>query len=346
LVLGLVALLGVGFIWPGAGVAALGTLLGRNTLPGRLDLLRNTVTLARDYPFIGAGMGGFHMLYSTYALLIHVVYTVHSHTFFLDLAVEQGILAVVVLVGMWLVFGWSVWQEMSRSEARRGSRTLGAAALSLIVILLHGLVDNVLYSSAVLFLFMPLAFAGSLPRGLERHTRRRTLVALAISVIVLLVMAFVWRDPLFSRLASNLGVIHQSQAELGVYSWPEWPIQDEVRRQVNLEQPVAEFEQALALDPRNATANRRLGMIELSLGDYEAALGHLEAAYAAEPWSHTTRQLLGEAYLANGRLEEGRALWDGLSNAQQQLDHRVWWYQYIGDTERAEWMRQAARGQQ
>lgn len=346
LALGLVTLLGVGFIWPGAGVTAVGMLLGGNILPGRLDLLRNTATLVRDYPFVGAGLGGFGMLYSTYALLIHVVYMAHSHTFFLDLAVEQGMLAVVILVGMWLVFGWSVWQEMSRSEAFRGSRTLGAAALSLLAILLHGLADNVLYSNAVLFLFMPLAFAGSLPQGLERRPRRRTFLAVIIGVTVLLVMAFVWRDHLLSRVASNLGVIHQSQVELGVYSWPEWPIQDEVRRQVNLEQPIAEFEQALALDPRNATANRRLGTIELSLGQYEAALGHLEAAYAAEPWSHTTRQLLGEAYLANGRLEEGRALWNGLSNAQQQLDHRAWWYQYIGETERAEAMRQAASGHQ
>jgi hypothetical protein len=269
---------------------------------------------------------------------------VHSHTFLLDLAVEQGILAAVVLVGMWLLFGWSVWREMSRSEVRRGSRALGAAALSLVIIVLHGLVDDILYSGAVLFLFVPLAFAGSLPQEQEEHSRRRIFVAVAIGMIVLLAMAFVWRDLLFSRVTSNLGAIHQSQTELSVYSWPEWPIQDEVRRQVSLEQSVAEFERALALDPWNATANRRLGMIALSLGEYGAALEHLEAAYGAEPWSHTTRQLLGEAYIANGRLEEGQALWDGLSNAQQQLDHRAWWYQYIGDMERAEWMRQAASG--
>jgi lipopolysaccharide biosynthesis regulator YciM len=140
--------------------------------------------------------------------------------------------------------------------------------------------------------------------------------------------------------------VHQSQAELGAYTWPEWPIQDEVRRYVDLGPATAQFERALALDPGNATANRRLGMIELSLGQYGAALGHLEAAYAAEPWCPTTQQLLGEAYLANGRLEEGRALWSGLSNEQSQLDIRVWWYGHIGEEERAEWVRQAAASAQ
>jgi tetratricopeptide (TPR) repeat protein len=176
-----------------------------------------------------------------------------------------------------------------------------------------------------------------------RH-RRRVSLALPIGLILLLAMVLLWWRPLLSLVFSNLGAVHQSQAELSVYSWPEWRIQDEVRRQVDLRRPVAEFERALAMNPRNATANRRLGMIELALGEYEAALRHLEAAYAVEPASMTTQQLLGEAYLANGRLEEGQALWDGVSNEQRQLVMRLGWYRHIGDVERAEWVRQAVSG--
>ena len=108
---------------------------------------------------------------------------------------------------------------------------------------------------------------------------------------------------------------------------------------------MSEFEQALAWNPRNATANRRLGMIELSLGQYEDALAHLEAAYAAEPNVTTTRQLLGEALIVNGRIEEGQALWSDANKEQGQLDARVYWYQHIGETERAEWIQQAANSQ-
>jgi thioredoxin-like negative regulator of GroEL len=82
-------------------------------------------------------------------------------------------------------------------------------------------------------------------------------------------------------------------------------------------------------------------MIELARGDYEGAQRHLENAYAVEPESETTRQLLGEAYIVNGRFEEGQALLAGVSNRQGQLAARVFWYDYIGDAERSEWLRQA-----
>ena len=161
-------------------------------------------------------------------------------------------------------------------------------------------------------------------------------------IAALMLAALLWRGPVLSRLASNLGAVGQSQAELAEYRWPHWPIQDEVRRAVDLTRPVAAYRRALALDPGNPTANRRLGMIELALGRYGDALPHLEAAYRSEPGSETTRQLLGEAYLANGRLEEGRALWATVGNKQSQLQARAWWYGHIGDVERAEWMKEAA----
>jgi tetratricopeptide (TPR) repeat protein len=165
-----------------------------------------------------------------------------------------------------------------------------------------------------------------------------------IGIALLLGLALVWRGPVLSLLYANLGAVHQGQAELGLYSWPEWPVQDAVRRAVDLSQPVAEFERALAFDPQNPTANRRLGMIELSLGEYEDALAHLEAAYAAEPGSAATRQLYGEALIVNGRLDEGRELWAGARNDQAQLDLRAFWYGRIGDAERAAWVEQAAQG--
>jgi tetratricopeptide (TPR) repeat protein len=241
---------------------------------------------------------------------------------------------------MWLLFGWIAWRTLSQQKGRRAPGALVAAVVSLLIVLLHGLVDDPLYSGrGVLLFFVPLAFGASLP--VERGRRRRHPLVVPVALIVLLFLALLGRKPLISLAFSNLGAVHQSQAELSVYSWPEWPIQDDVRRRVNLSDSVAEFEQALAFNPRNGTAHRRLGMIELARGRYEAALHHLEAAYAVEPGSMTTRQLYGEALIVNGRVDEGRALWQGVSNAQRQLNHRAWWYKHIGETERAEWIVQA-----
>lgn len=341
---------------PGTVAVLLDALPGPSAVGSRTDLWRNGLTLAGDYPFTGVGLDGFMMAYSSYVMLLHVGFTPHAHNLYLDLALQQGLPGLLVFLWMCALFGRVWWREALQPGARRRRGELAAAALSLAVILPHGLVDDTLYASrAVLFLFVPLAFAGLLPaehagwsteRGAgdvaPQGAPRRTWLAVLGGTIVLLAVALLWRAPLLSRLASNVGAVRQTQTELSVYTWPEWPIQDEVRRQRDLGPAVDAFERALALDAGNASANRRLGQIELSLGQYEAALGHLQAARAAEPWNLTTQQLLGEAYLANGEQEVGRALWAGVSNEELQLELRAWWYDHIGEVERAAWMRWAA----
>lgn len=353
LVIGLLVLpLVFALAWPGGIWAALSTLPGPNTGPGRLSLLRNSLVLVHDYALLGAGLEGFQMLYSTYALLIHVGHSPHSHNLFFNVAIEQGLPSLLVLALMWLLFALAVWRALARPLGGQGSYPAGAgllaaAGLSLAITLAHGVVDDVYYGSrGVLLLFLPLAFAAPFlllsGRSPAEGGSRRRVLALPVGLGLVMLLALLWRGPLLSLAFSNLGAVHQSQAELSLYAWPDWPIQDALRREIDLARPVAEFERALALDPRNASANRRLGQIELSLGEYEDALRHLEAAYAAEPWSPTTRQLYGEALLVNGHLAQGQALWAGLDPGEGQLQGRAFWYRYIGDDERAAWIKQAA----
>jgi tetratricopeptide (TPR) repeat protein len=149
---------------------------------------------------------------------------------------------------------------------------------------------------------------------------------------------------------ANLGAVWQTRAELSVYRWPVYPIQDALRRQapgspppVNLGPAIARYRAALALDPDNAAANRRLGQIELSLGQYEAAWGHLEAAYASAPQQRATRQLLGEAYAIAGDVGRAAALWRTVDVSQGQLSLRAWWYEQIGERENARLVREASQ---
>jgi hypothetical protein len=346
LVLLLVGAVVAALAWEGGWMGLLAALPGPNTAIPRIELLKSTLTLVRDYPLVGAGLGSFQMLYSTYVLLLHVGYTIHSHNLLLNVAVEQGLPAMLLLAWMWLLAAVAV----SRLDGLRGgpapraaSEALIAAAASLIVFLVHGQVDDVLYGSrAILLLFLPLAFCVPFLAPSRARSAYWRPLAVPAGIALVLGLALIWRRPVLSTIYSNLGAVHQHRAELSGYTWPEWPIQDAVRRAVDLSRPIAEFRTALGLDPRNATANRRLGMIELSLGQYGSAVPHLEAAYAAEPGSATTRQLLGEAYLANGRLADGRTLWSTLPDAQGQLAARAFWYGYLGDNERAQWMQDAA----
>jgi len=353
------ALLVVSMAWPGWTVAVLRALPGPDTGASRVELLRNSMSLVRDYPLTGAGLGGFQLLYSTYVLFLHVGYTVHSHNLLVDVAVEQGLLGVAALSWMWATLvlmtgrcktGRTRTTWCPKSPADCEGSVIASAVLCLVVVLVHGLADDVLYGSrAVLLLFLPLALGcrgmreGATAPG-ARYWLRRWEVVLPTVLVMALGLALIWRKPLLSRVYSNLGAVHQSQAELAVYSWPEWPLQDEVRRSIDLGVPVGEFERALEISPGNGTANRRLAMVDLAMGRYDQALAHLEAAYGEEPDSEPTRSLLAEAYVANGLLEQGRSMFATVGNSGGRLAARAYWYAYIGDRERHEWMKQAIEG--
>lgn len=317
----------------------------------RADLYRNSLILINDYPFIGAGLNNFMMLYSTYSLLLHVGFTTHGHNFFLNLTVEQGIIGVFTFLWMLLLMGEAAWRMMAGRQEIKGSRKpdavspannltqqailLGAAVSSILVLVLHGIVDDAIYSSRmVLLIFLPFAFAVPVLLKTRTPSRREQLRAiLAGMAILVLIVIFSWR-PILSLLNSNLAAVRQGQAELSVYSWPDWPIQDAVRREVDLQSAIAGYEKALSLNPGNAVARRRLGQIKLSLGEYEEAVRHLEVAYSQASWDNATRQLLGEAYIANGQLDLGADLWSSVDNSNGQLLLRESWYGFIGENER------------
>ena len=98
----------------------------------------------------------------------------------------------------------------------------------------------------------------------------------------------------------------------------------------------------MVLSPTSITANTRLGQIELSLGNYESAKGHLAAAFAAAPRRTAIRQLFGESLAVSGDVDGAAAVWRPLSPGVDQLSLREAWYRSIGEWQHAEWIRDAA----
>jgi hypothetical protein len=331
---------------------------------GRADLLHNSVDLVLDTPFTGIGLGKgiIQMAYSSYVLLVHVGHTIHSHILVLNIWLEQGLLGLAAFL----------WLLVAAARARYASPAWRAAGLaSLGVILVHGLADDAFYGSrGVVLLFVPLAvlaredlaagplpdmtargeLAGLAPRAaLAGLAPRAALAGLALAATVILALALM--PPVRAAFQANLGALAQTRAELSVYRWPEWPIQDALRRSpdpngnlpaVELGPAIARYRAALALDPANVTANRRLGQIELSRGEFDAAQRHLEAAYAAAPDQRATRQMLGEVYAIAGRPAEAASLWQTLDLDAGQLPIRIGWYAILGETENAEKIQEAA----
>ena len=92
------------------------------------------------------------------------------------------------------------------------------------------------------------------------------------------------------------------------------------------------------------TANQRLAAVALAQGDYAQALSELESAYQSDAGSAVTRQLLCEAQLGLGRIEEAFALCATAPNSANILQGiAIIRYDRNKDQQRAAWARALAQ---
>lgn len=325
---------------------------GSNTVVNRLALWQHALDLIRDYPFTGSGLGSTMMVHAVYVMLIHVGFIPHLHNLFLQTAVEQGIFGLAAFLILVAVASWRSWIAASAS----GNVLALATAAALTALIVHGLADAGLYASRMVpILFLPIGFGlGLRIRPVSgRSPDRRPLNFLIVSMALVLLAALLLVLP-FTRAAwqANLGAVEQSRLELNRYHWPNPRTIDQVRRESvgELAPAIAHYQAALALNPGQATANRRLGQIELSLGEYEAAREHLQRAYQTAPGQQTTRASLGESYAIAGDAKEAIQLWRSVSNQlwwdfdwllKQSLQLRWAWYRSLHENSHAEGIRQA-----
>jgi hypothetical protein len=66
----------------------------------RIALWRDSLPLIQDYFFTGSGLGATAMIYATYAYLLHVPYLYHAHNLYVQIALEQGVPALLAWLGL------------------------------------------------------------------------------------------------------------------------------------------------------------------------------------------------------------------------------------------------------
>jgi tetratricopeptide (TPR) repeat protein len=163
-------------------------------------------------------------------------------------------------------------------------------------------------------------------------------VAVGAALLVFAVLlTLLWR-PLAAAWYANLGAVSQTLVELRSYDYHHFydPTLDQVRQREDLSRAVGYFERALALDPGQVTARTRLAQIALARGEYETALEHTLAAWEAGYRDRVTRLVLGDALVAQGRVDEAAALVKGLERAGWRLEGQALSrYQRNGDWQRA-----------
>lgn len=332
----------------------------RNMLPAyyaqRFALWRETPAIIQDYLFTGSGLGASPMVLSSYLFLIHVPYYYHIHNLFLQVGIEQGAPGIIGLTGMFVAAFWSMMIAMRRAHAYLA---LCATAVfgSLLALFVSGLFESDVYAGGwVVSMFLPFGFAwligqhdislyvrrlavsGRQPAlsWASRQLRVRDILVSALPVAAVLLL-IAWPGSEAQWLA-NRGALEQTRTELFHFSFPLIKIQDEVRRnpEIDLAPAVQFYRAALERNPTNLTALRRLAQIEISRGDYASALQKLETAYRLAPEQRATRQMLGEVYAVTGDSERAGAMWRTVENGASQLEARLWWHQFIGESDAAE----------
>ena len=321
---GVVALLlGAGtlalLLWPGLRTWA----WWDGAVADRAGIQSEAMLLVRDYPITGFGLGAFPVQHSTYALLIHVPILAYAHSFYLDMALGQGLyglLAALGVLGGALVLGLGALHQ-----AHRPPPVLGVGLLSLVVMLVHGAVDDPLYiGRAMPLLWLPASLVVAGTRDVAPRLRARVRAGIGYSLAaagLLLVVGCALLPPLRAIWLTNLGAVRQAQIELSAYDHRHLgdPSLDEIRRQVDLAEVEQLFEAALELQPGEVTARTRLAAIALSRGQYEQALGHALAAWDAGHRDRVTRLLLSDALIATGDPQRALEIVQSVERAEMRL---------------------------
>lgn len=311
----------------------------------RFAAWRDTPGIIGDYMYTGSGLGAAPMVLSTYLFLVHVPYFHHVHNLFLQVAIEQGILGLVGLIGMFAAAFWSTAIAMRRAHAYVA---LCAACVfsSLLALFVSGMFESDVYGGGwVIIMFLSFGFAWVIGQydvsgraGKHHEPSHAQLGDVAVGAIPFVVVAVLLLWPgSQAQWRANQGALAQTKAELSGFRFPLALIQDEMRRDLRreLDPALALYRETLRQDPHNATALRRLAQIELARGEYAAARQNLEQAYQIARGQRATRQMLGEVYAIEGRLDEAAALWATIKVAPELLKNRLWWYEHIGDQEAA-----------
>jgi tetratricopeptide (TPR) repeat protein len=265
----------------------------------------------------------------------------YSHNFYLDLFLEQGLLGGIAILAV--VLG-GAWMLIRRARDAREDSLITyfaeAVFIGIVVMLLHGLVDDPLYgdTGTPLLLLLPalaimLVTTGNQPltmtdqsQGTGYHSEDSRIKRIIIPGIVLIVFFSVvatFRSSLLSIWYANLGAVEMSHWELENWPQDQWNANPDVS-------PLAHseflFKRALVFSPYERTALHRSGLIAMRSRDFSTAQTDLERAFNIDPDHRGIRKSLGYAYVWEGDLENAERMLQGIREARDEMEVYSWWW--------------------
>jgi tetratricopeptide (TPR) repeat protein len=312
---------------------------GAASAQSRVELSQQGVSLLADAPFTGIGLGSFPGQYSRYILVISEFFYGYAHNLFLDIALAQspfGLLAFLAIMAA--SFGLLLKPASSVQRNHSPIAIIRAAILaSMIIILVHGLIDDPIYSGrgAVFLLFIPGLAMASLaggtgvketPRaasnmGVSRFASVTPLWVILSGLVITLVLLGVGAWPsLTSVWESNLASIKQARSDLVqriVFDINKFPNDSEVEQSLL---------SSIELDEKNRTAYHRLGMLSFRHGAFDQAARYLEFANRLDPKHPGIEKALGYAYTWKGELDQAYEILREYPETNDELGlYAQWW---------------------
>ncbi|RMF30576.1 MAG: tetratricopeptide repeat protein [Chloroflexi bacterium] len=185
-----------------------------------------------------------------------------------------------------------------------------------------------------LYALLGLAVATGPRRPGRAKVGRRRLWPILLGLSVLLLAFLTW--PLLrATYELNRGAVQEIRADLA-------PGLAEGAREGLRSAAADHYRAALEAWPEQTMAHRRLGLLALEAGEFEAAIAHLERAWRGDPTHPANRKGLGYAYLWAGRLDEAEPLLRTVPQVRQELETWAWWRAKQGQQRLADYARQMA----
>jgi tetratricopeptide (TPR) repeat protein len=316
------------------GPANSGSIFSGNYFYGngsRGELFSRSLYLLEDYLITGGGLGSFPGLYSQYLLNIPFFNVPNSHNLFLDVAIELGLLGGLSFLLMYLASIWFVSRSLINQNTDQEQLLNFILLFSLIVAVVHGMVDDYLFNGngTILSLFLValsilVAQRNDLPKTVGFRLSRRIAGLMLFSLAILLV---VFSKNILSVWNANLGSVQMSQVELNGFPKNGWAGPAILSELDNAE---IALRTSLQFDSNNRTANQRLGMISMLGQNFELASKYLNTAYEVAPDHRGVVKSLGYCYVWLGDLEKAELLLSKIPEAQEELDVYVWWWDTQG----------------
>jgi O-antigen ligase len=314
----------------------------------RLEIWRVAGQTLVDYPVVGTGLHTFEPVSRAnyvYALVSPRFNFTHTHNLFLQTAVNLGLVGLLVMVGLWGIVLWGLWQRQPQIRLANGDWTtvLGAAFIGLFWFNLFDLLAWEMKAGIFTWLLLAIAMRLSPARPVFK-TRYLTSTAVALWLVLLLSPPGQanWRhlqldqarfgrtDALsvpptqFAHDTRRLGLAYwdQQEAEMAVTVWQSDPEIIPFLRQQGMvaylagewETAVSWYDLALHIDETDGRTHYWLGLAHQYQGDPAQALTHYDRALA-DLLDDGPPALLANIWEARGRVLAQLTAWEAAADS-------------------------------